>query len=85
MAEKHDEMIAVLLTGRFPLLELQDFLDIKPTKAEKKEAGKYGHIKGITYLIQIARLNGWPVQVTDIDGVSWVWLPQHVLDEENGV
>ena len=79
--DKTDEMIGVLLTGRFPLHELQDYLDVRPTASEKEEAGKYGHVKGITYLIQSARLSGWPVKVLDIDHVTWVYLPQEVMDE----
>lgn len=76
-------MLDILLTGRYPLVELQDDLGVKPTKAEKKASGKYGHVRGITYLIQNARLLGWPVHVIDINHVTWVFLPQHVMDEEN--
>lgn len=83
VGEKSDEMIDVLLTGRFPLIELQDYLDVRPTDEEKEVAGKYGHVKGITYLIQYARMLGWPVHVIDINHVSWVFLPQHIMDEEN--
>jgi hypothetical protein len=77
-----DQMIRVLVTGRFPLLELQDYLEVRPTQHEKDEAGKYGHVRGITYLIQNARRLGWPVNITDIDHVTWVYLPQDVMDEE---
>ena len=80
--EKHDHLIDVLLTGRFPLRELQDYLGVRPEDWEKELAGKYGHVKGITYLIQMARANGWPIYVMHIDGESWVFLPQHVIDEE---
>ena len=80
--EKHDRMIEVLLTGRFPLLELQEFIGVVPTKEEKQASGKYGHVMGITYLIQLARRNGWPVRVQHIDGLSWAYLPQSVMDEE---
>lgn len=83
--EKHGELIDVLLTGRFPLIELQDYLSVTPTDEEKQKAGKYGHVRGISWLIQNARLQGWPVHVTDIDGETWVFLPQQILDEENGV
>lgn len=80
--EKTNELIEVLLTGRFPLVELQDYLSVAPTASEKDSAGKYGHVKGVTWLIQSARLQGWPVMVTPIKGETWVWLPQHVMDEE---
>lgn len=78
--EKHDEMIDVLLTGRFPLIELQDYLGVKPTEDEKKRSGRYGYVMGITYLIQMARLNGWPIEVHNIDHVTWVWLPQWLME-----
>ena len=78
--EKHDLMVDLLLTGRWPLIELQDELGVAPTHQEKEEAGKYGHVMGVTYLIQRARSNGWPVRVVDIDHETWVFLPQDVMD-----
>ena len=81
VVEKHDQMLDVLATGRFPLIELQDYLGVRPTKEEKKASGKYGHVKGITYLIQMARSNGWPIHVININHVSWVFLPENVMEE----
>ena len=76
VSQKHDEMIDVLLTGRFPVLELQDYLDIKPTEEYKSSVGKYGHVIGIAYLLTLSRVNGWDTRVMTIDGESWAFLPE---------
>jgi hypothetical protein len=80
--QKHDEMVAKLLKGRWPLIPLQTALGVTPTDEEKKASGKYGHVMGITYLIRMARNNGWPIRVAVIDGQTWVYLPQSVIDSE---
>lgn len=76
IAEKHDEMIDLLQERPWHLVELQEKIGVTPTEAEKKASGKYGHVMGVTYLIQMARRNGWPVKVINYHGKSVVGIPR---------